>query len=164
MKKSVEEILELVQKQFPEVTAEEAMQVTILVKVEDLLPLCQFLHTNDQLFFDSLSLISGVDNGPEAGSMEVIYHLYSIPFGHSLVLKTLLGRPSSAKDTVETQSVISIWKSANWMERETFDLLGITFKDHPDLRRILLPADWEGFPLRKDYQEQEYYHGIKVKY
>ncbi|MEM6735999.1 MAG: NADH-quinone oxidoreductase subunit C, partial [Bacteroidota bacterium] len=61
-------------------------------------------------------------------------------------------------------SVSGIWRGANWHEREVYDLLGIKFKNHPDLRRILLPEDWEGYPLRKDYQEQELYHEIKVKY
>jgi NADH-quinone oxidoreductase subunit C len=117
------------------------------------------------LYFDSLSCITGMDNGPQAGTMEVIYNLYSIPYDLHLMLKVRLERPKTANDPLpEVPSLTGIWKSADWMERETYDLLGIRFSGHPDLRRILLPADWEGYPLRKDYELQEYYHGIKVRY
>ena len=64
----------------------------------------------------------------------------------------------------QVPSLVKIWKTADWHEREVYDLVGVNFKGHPDLRRILLPEDWEGHPLRKDYQEQEKYNGIKVKY
>ena len=131
----------------------------ILVAAKDLLSLMSFLHNNDQLYFDSLSAITGIDNGPDSGKMEVIYNLYSIPNNRHLMVKVLLDRK---KPVVTTLS--SIWKAADWHERETYDLLGIHFDGHNDLRRILLPADWEGHPLRKDYKEQTYYRGAKVKY
>jgi NADH-quinone oxidoreductase subunit C len=118
-----------------------------------------FLRDTDQLYFDFLSCLTGIDNGPEKKTMEVLYHLYSIPYNHSLVVKVELDR-----EQPEVPTVSNIWRTADWHEREAFDMFGIKFSGHPDLRRILLPADWEGFPLRKDYQEQEYYHGIKVKY
>lgn len=163
--KQFDEIVALLKDAFPERIAEkDAMQPFIEVLPEYLIEICRFLHTHDALFFDSLSCISGIDNGLKENTMEVIYHLYSIPYNHKLTLKTILPRPSSSEETAKTNSLTSIWKSADWMERETFDLFGITFEGHPDMRRILLPADWEGFPLRKDYEEQEYYHGIKVKY
>lgn len=133
--------------------------VCILVAAKDLLSLMSFLHNNDQLYFDSLSAITGIDNGPDSGKMEVIYNLYSIPNNRHLMVKVLLDRK---KPVVTTLS--SIWKAADWHERETYDLLGIHFDGHNDLRRILLPADWEGHPLRKDYKEQTYYRGVKVKY
>ena len=115
------------------------------------------LHTNPSTYFDQLICITGLDNGPEAKTMEVIYTLNSIPFNRSLQLKVILDR-----ENPEVESITSIWKSADWLEREVFDMYGIKFLNHPDLRRILMPADWEGFPLRKDYQEQETYRNIKL--
>lgn len=91
--------------------------------------------------------------------MEVIYHLYSIPHDESLAIKVVLDRQAPI-----VESVVDIWATANWLERETYDLLGIRFSNHPDMRRILLPNDWEGHPLRKDYEAQEAYHGLTVKY
>jgi NADH-quinone oxidoreductase subunit C len=120
---------------------------------------CRSLHTNPETYFDQLSCITGIDNGPEAKTMEVIYHLYSIPYNFSLALKVVLPREHPVVPTL-----CSVWKSANWLERETYDMYGIIFEGHPDLRRILMPADWEGYPLRKDYSEQDKYREIQVKY
>lgn len=131
----------------------------VLVSPEGLHELMEFLHTDEQCYFDSLSCITGLDNGVEKASMEVIYNLYAIPYNHHLTVKVSLDRANPVVD-----SVTAIWKAADWHEREAYDLLGIHFNNHPDLRRILLPADWEGHPLRKDYKHQEYYRGIKVEY
>jgi NADH-quinone oxidoreductase subunit C len=131
----------------------------------ELLPdLCTFLRNTEGIYMDLLECITGVDNGPQVGTMEVIYHLHSVPYGHSLALKVVLKRPDDPLELASTPSISHIWPAANWHEREAYDLLGIAFEGHPDLRRILLPADWVGWPLRKDYQEQQYYHGITVKY
>lgn len=92
----------------------------------------------------------------------MIYHLSSIPFEKSVVLKVQIERDLDAEGLVD--SVSGVWKTANWHEREVYDFFGVKFNNHPDLRRILLPADWQGYPMRKDYEEQEAYHGIKVKY
>jgi NADH-quinone oxidoreductase subunit C len=119
--------------------------------------ICRELHTNPATYFDQLICITGLDNGPEARSMEVIYTLNSIPFNQSLMLKVILPR-----ENPEIESLVSIWKSAEWLEREVYDMYGIKFLNHPDLRRILMPADWDGFPLRKDYKEQETYRSIKL--
>jgi NADH-quinone oxidoreductase subunit C len=131
----------------------------VIIRKEVLLSVCEQLYKNPTTYFDMLSCITGIDNGPEAGTMEVIYHLYSIPFNQSLVLKVILSR-----ENPEIESVASIWKTANWLEREVFDMFGIHFNNHPDLRRILMPADWKGFPLRKDYTHEEYYRGVKIEY
>jgi NADH-quinone oxidoreductase subunit C len=136
----------------------------LTIAKDKLVDICLELHTNSQTYFDLLSCISGIDNGPDKGTMEVIYHLYSIPFNHSLVLRVELPRSKEGEGAIEIPSVTTIWKTAYWHEREAYDMFGVIFKGHPDLRRILLPADWEGYPLRKDYKEQEYYHGIKVRY
>jgi NADH-quinone oxidoreductase subunit C len=124
-----------------------------------LLDVSKELYTNQETYFDQLSCVTGIDNGPDAKTMEVIYHLYSIPYNHSLALKVILPRDNP---TVPTLSFV--WKTANWLERETYDMYGVIFEQHPDLRRILMPADWEGFPLRKDYKEQEKYREVQVKY
>lgn len=91
--------------------------------------------------------------------MELVYNLYSIPYNHHIAIKVALDRNAPSVRTLS-----DIWRTANWHEREAFDLFGINFTDHPDLRRILLPADWEGFPLRKDYQHQDRYRNIKLNY
>lgn len=131
----------------------------IRIAPADLKIVCETLHRHPSAFFDMLSCISAVDNGPDIGVIDIVYNLYSIPFDHALSLKVVVSR-----DTAEVESVSAIWKTANWHEREAFDMFGVRFTGHPDLRRILLPADWEGFPLRKDYKQQEYYRGVKVEY
>lgn len=132
---------------------------TISINSLTLVEVCDFLYKNPSTYFDQLSCITGIDNGPQANTMEVIYHLYSIPFNQSLAIKVVLPREHAA-----IESISAIWKSADWLEREVYDMFGIHFNNHPDLRRILMPADWEGHPLRKDYQHQEEYRDIKVKY
>lgn len=148
-----------------EVSQEEIKEIPnstpfgVIIKKEIILSLCDRLHHDSKLYFDMLSCITGVDNGLELGTMEVLYHLYSIPFNQSLVLKVILPR-----ENPEVESVTRVWKTANWLEREVYDMFGIIFTNHPDLRRILMPADWKGYPLRKDYKHEEYYRGVKIDY
>ncbi len=144
---------------------EDIPQPCILLQAQDLPEVAEYLHRQEGLYFDMLSCLTALDNGPEADTMEVIYHLYSIPYHHHLVLKVLLPRHTATQALPQIPSVSGIWRTANWHEREAFDLLGIDFTGHPDLRRILLPADWEGYPLRKDYNTKErYYRGMAIDY
>jgi NADH-quinone oxidoreductase subunit C len=138
---------------------EKTTPKSVIIPSTSIKNVCQELHQNPSTYFDMLSCITGIDNGPASGTMEVVYNLYSIPFNHSVMLKVVLPR-----ENPEVESVYSIWRGADWLEREVYDMFGINFKDHPDLRRILMPADWEGFPLRKDYKHQEYYRDVKVEY
>ena len=160
-----EEIIEHLQAQFPtekfEIIA-DAKQPYIILQADALVGVCSFLHTDPKLYFDHLACITGVDNDVEAGTIDVIYHFTSIALGHTFIIKLVVSRVLEKNPTVPT--LTTIWKGADWHERELFDFYGVKFSDHPDLRRILLPANWEGHPMRKDYTEQEYYHGIKVKY
>lgn len=139
------------------VVDEKCTPVALLVPAKDIVPVCNALFRAPSLYFDMLSCITGLDNGP-GKALEVIYNLYSIPFNISLMLKVALERDSPVVD-----SVSAIWKSANWLEREVYDMFGVTFNHHPDLRRILMPADWTGHPLRRDEKPVEAYHGLKTE-
>jgi NADH-quinone oxidoreductase subunit C len=119
--------------------------------------ICSFLHDDSAMQFDYLSCLSGMDYNN--GKLGIVYHLTSMVHKHKIVLKTFC-----TKDNPHVQSVSDVWGTANWHEREVFDLFGIIIDGHPDLRLILLPDDWEGHPLRKDYKVQEFYHGMKVPY
>ena len=116
-----------------------------------------FLRDDADLQFDFLMCLSGVDY--TKGVLGVVYHVYSMTKRHKIILKVDL-----SVDKAEVSSVVDVWPSANWHEREAYDLFGIKFIGHPDLRRILLPEDWEGFPLRKDIKVPESYQGMKVPY
>jgi NADH-quinone oxidoreductase subunit C len=109
--------------------------------------------------FHSLQLISGVDYKEH---IEVVYILCNFETADELILKTQVPRSEDAKEELEIDSVCSIWEAANFQERECYDMLGVRFRNHPDMRRILCPDDWEGFPLRKDYVAQEQWHGITI--
>ena len=157
---SFEELVEIVRENcsHSEVVADEKITPKgVKIHPSDLKKVCESLHQHTTSFFDMLSCITVVDNGPDAGTLEVIYNLYSIPYNHHLSLKIIV-----ARDHAEIDSVEDVWKTANWHEREAYDMYGVKFKNHPDLRRILLPADWDGHPLRKDYKQQEYYRGVKL--
>ncbi|MSQ46491.1 MAG: NADH-quinone oxidoreductase subunit C [Ignavibacteria bacterium] len=128
----------------------------IIVDPNSLKEISKYLRDEEILTFDFLNCLSGLDL---KGKLAVVYHISSMKHKHSFVL-----RVEVPTDAPTVPSIESIWKSANWHEREAFDMYGIIFSDHPDLRRILMPYDWEGHPLRKDYQVPEFYNGMKVPY
>lgn len=156
-----EEVHKKLQEQFGDVIVEfngEALDPWIKIKPENTFEIAQFLRDNKDLAFDCLMCLSGMDYG--AGSdVGVVYSLYSMKHKHRITLRVDLPRENPEVTSVET-----IWRTADWHEREAFDLFGIHFEGHRDLRRILCPDDWEGYPLRKDYVVQEFYHGIRVPY
>jgi NADH-quinone oxidoreductase subunit C len=117
------------------------------------------LHVRDdaELAFDALMCLSGVDFGD--GNLGVVYHLDSMSLRQKLTLRVIV--PATG---ARVPSVDRVWRIAEWHEREAYDLVGIVFEGHSDFRRILLPDDWQGHPLRKDYQVPEFYNGMKVPY
>lgn len=142
---------------------ESSKQDTIIVHVDVLLALCKYLRDTEGYYFDFLANITALDYYPE-NKFAVVYNLSSLPYQKQLTLRVELPIVDrSAENLPEIPSVSSVWRTADWHEREAFDLMGIYFTGHPDLRRILLPDDWQGFPLRKDYEDAETYHGIPIK-
>lgn len=135
------------------------LQPALFITKSDLVRVCSFLRDEKDLYFDFLSNLTAVDY---ESHFTIVYHLNSLPYQHTLVLKVQLEGERSLDALPEIPSVASVWQTADWHEREAFDLMGVYFDGHPDLRRILLPDDWEGYPLRKDYQDAEKYHGIHI--
>ena len=137
-------ILEIVPDAQPE---ENKQYLTLVVPAAGLHDLAIKMKNTPELAFDYLFCLSGVDYGKQ---LAVVYHLNSIQYKHSVVIKVKTDdRTNPAFDTVS-----DIWSTAEFHERETFDMFGIRFNNHPDLRRIFLEEDWKGFPLRKDYTDE----------
>jgi NADH-quinone oxidoreductase subunit C len=118
---------------------------------------CRLLRDDPELGFDCLSNLTAVDRKAD-DRIDVYYHLYSYAHRHKLALKASASRLDPVLPTVST-----VWPIADWLEREAFDLMGVSFVGHPDLRRLLMPEDWVGHPLRKDFVEPEEYHGISTR-
>lgn len=148
----------------------------VVVDPARLAEVCNFLRDDPRLRFDLLNDVSGVDyletdpkKVAKAGfdpHLEVVYHLSSFAFpGRRFTLKVVLPRwkGDAPGELPEVPSVAAVWRTADWQEREVFDLLGVRFTGHPDPRRILLADDWEGHPLRKDYEYPLEYHGIRCR-
>ena len=115
-----------------------------------------FLCSQEKILFDQLECLTGIDLG-ENHLLEVRYNLFSMNYRHKLEVRISTSRTDSSIPSVE-----KIWRMADWFEREAYDMYGIIFEGHRDLTRILCPEDWEGWPLRKDYNVQDTYHGIVV--
>jgi NADH-quinone oxidoreductase subunit C len=140
------------------------LQPALLIDAGRIADVCLELRNNPKTYFDFLSSITGVDYGIEANRFGVVYHLASIPYQTQLTLKISCENDRDINNLPTFPSLTPVYRTADWHERETYDLVGIFFDGHPDLRRILLPDDWEGYPLRKDYKTAEYYKGIKVDF
>ena len=151
----------------------DAVDPWIEVDPEAIVEVATYVRDEPDLRFNLLSCVSGVDYfepDPKKAAkvswqphVEVVYHLWSIPNKCSLVLKVLLPRWKDDQEgqLPEVPSVSGVWSTANWHEREVYDLVGVNFVGHPNLRRILCPEDWVGYPLRKDYAMPLEYHGIR---
>ncbi len=151
----------------------DAIDPFVVVEPGDLLDVCRFLRDEPRLRFELLNCISGVDylepdpkKAPKAGfepHMEVVYHFQSFTHKHRFTLKVMLPRWKDGKpgELPEVTSVTGLWRTADWHEREVYDLCGVWFTGHPDLTRILLAEDWVGHPLRKDYEFPLEYHGTR---
>lgn len=151
----------------------DAIDPFVVVEPGDLLAVCRFLRDDPRTKFELLVNVSGVDylepdpkKAPKAGfdpHMEVVYHFQSFTHKHRFTLKVLLPRwkGDKAGELPEVPTVSGLWRTADWHEREVFDLCGVHFSGHPDLTRILLSEDWVGHPLRKDYEFPLEYHGTR---
>ncbi len=128
---------------------------TAVVTPESWRAVCQFLRDDPAMSFEMLTDLCGVDFPDRLPRMEVVAHLYSISRRHRVRLKTRIGDAELSAGTVELDSVTPVWKTADWLERETFDMSGVVFREHPDLRRILMYPEFVGHPLRKDYPAQK---------
>ncbi|HXV84339.1 MAG TPA: NADH-quinone oxidoreductase subunit C [Candidatus Binatia bacterium] len=154
------EIYLRLEKEFPEKVGdfkEEVQEPYFKVTPEAIVEISRFLRDEPSFKFQVLSDLTAVD-WPKEEKIQVVYHLYSYVNKSQIVLKVDLPRDNPRVPTLE-----GVWKVANWFEREVFDLFGVVFDGHNDLRRIMLPEDWVGHPLRKDYVEQEEYDGISTQ-
>ncbi len=135
-------------------------QVSVIVKRDRIFEILSYLHDDSELDLDHMQDLCGVDyKDKKPLRFEVVYQLFSIEKGHSIRIRAEVPEDDPSIDTVST-----IWEGAGWHERECYDMFGIVFKGHKDLRRILMPEDWNGYPLRKDYPirgYEEYWQGFK---
>ncbi len=157
------QLVELLNKNIPDAKAilnqaqDAKCDSSITVEASSLLKVAQWLRSNQEMPFNALQVISGVDY---IDYLEVCYMLAHFDVDHSreFILKVKL----TDRVNPNVDSIVAIYPAANFQERETFDMFGVRFNSHPDLRRILCPDDWEGYPLRKDYITQKYYNGMEV--
>jgi NADH-quinone oxidoreductase subunit C len=138
-------------------TTEQFGETTLIADPARIVDLCR--HLKSQESFIRLSAVTAVDWHPAEPRFEVVYHLHSIEKNQRVRVKCRIASVAGGANP-EIDSVTSVWRAADWYEREVFDMFGIRFRNHPNLQRILMPVDWEGYPLRKDYPV----HGYKYSY
>ena len=145
----------LIEKKFPGSLSDSLNKIFIGLKPKSWLKIAEWIKSDSDIYLDSLQCITGVDLGENV--LESRYNFHSMRNGTTIEIRIAVTR-----DSPNIPSIEKIWRIGDWFERETYDMYGIIFDGHRDLRRMLLPEDWEGYPLRKDYKEQETYHGIIV--
>lgn len=150
------EIAEKLKKQFPDEVEEPVMfagQVCVSVSRKSITRIAEFLQQDQELAFDYLADLCGCDYPDRDERFEIVYNLRSIKYNYLLRLKVEL-----SEEEAEVNSVSGVWAAAEWFEREVYDMFGIVFLNHPDLRRLLMPDDWEGYPLKKDFPLEGHQH------
>ncbi len=157
---TIENIFERLKKEFGDAilseTVEQNFEPFIRISPQNVVDIMLFLRDEEDLKFDYLACLSGMDYKETLG---VVYHLYSIQHKHRVTIKIEV-----PKEDPKVPSISKVWRTADWHEREAYDMFGLIFVGHENLIRILTPYDWEGHPLRKDYKQPEEYHGLKVPY
>jgi NADH-quinone oxidoreductase subunit C len=142
-------VLDTLKAQFGEAILEATEfrgELTVVVPKERIVEVCRFLKSNPELRYDLLSDLCGIDMYTPVKRFGVVYNLYSLKNKHRIRLKTF-----TEEEDPRVPTVTSVWATANWHERETYDMFGIVFDGHPDLRRIYMPEEFEHYPLRKDF-------------
>jgi len=129
--------------------------VLIIKDISSWYKIAEFLKTDKSLLFDYLMCITSYDTG-DSKNFGLVYNFHSMQLKHYIEVRI------EFSDGVEIESIQPLWKAADWHEREAFDMMGVVIVNHPDMKRILLPEDWDGYPLRKDYKTPEYYNGMPV--
>ena len=150
-----DEIVKFIQSKAADKTSIIEQKEAILVSPDNWNEVSMLLKNESDLDFNYLMCISSYDKG-DGKIYGVAYNLFSTTKNHYLEVRV------EAEDGISIPSVVSLWKTANWHEREAYDMMGIHFEGHPNLKRILLSDDWEGHPLRKNFIEPDYYHGMPV--
>jgi len=151
-----EKVSAVIAKKFPNTIESDEENSHIQMKGKNWFEIAQYLRDNPDFLFDSLQCVTGYDFGKNE-DLEVRYNLHSMTHNHAIEI-----RIKTDRNNPKVPSVEKVWRIGDWFERETYDMYGIVFEGHSNMTRILCPEDWEGWPLRKDYEVQETYHGIVV--
>ncbi len=149
------EILEMLNLKFPNKFSQIDGADAVLIEPSSWLEIASFLKNDKSLDFNYLMCVSAYDKGDDK-TYGVAYNFYSILHAHYFEVRL------EVEDGIEIPSISGLWRAADWHEREAFDMIGVVFENHPNLKRMLLDDDWEGHPLRKKYKEPDYYHGVPV--